>query len=179
MPHSECKGSRSCASTHPIANTAASITISRGGTIAAQRRIITAPHRHIGETPCTQAPARSVLGKPLRRAMAHSQCNVTSTWTTAHPYADAASYQYHCPTKPFSGTAADNRCYQRLQKQRVPREHASVHALGARSNLPCVGPLRIHHMNLRVGAVKLVHESHLRRRSRTPIRLPLARPDAA
>jgi len=42
--------------------------------------------------------ARSVLGKLLRRAMAHSQCNVTSTWTTAHPYADAASYQYHCPT---------------------------------------------------------------------------------
>jgi hypothetical protein len=30
---------------------------------------ITAPHRHIGEAPCTQAPARSVLGKPLRRAM--------------------------------------------------------------------------------------------------------------
>ena len=44
----------------------------------------------------------------------------------------------------------------------MPREHASVHALGARSNLQRVGPLRIHHLNLWVGAVELVHEAHLR-----------------
>ena len=44
----------------------------------------------------------------------------------------------------------------------MPREHASVHALGARSNLQRVSPFRIHHLNLWVGAVELVHEAHPR-----------------
>ena len=91
----------------PHANAVAITSITRRGTIPAQQLLITATRLHNCEAPCSNASVRNTLACK-RSCLVHETSYPCVGSIRVQEKADPACYQYYCPTRYYSGTAANN-----------------------------------------------------------------------